>query len=253
MKADTLRNLSLAAILLASASAAHAQGGAAAAQKAGAQEGDAKRSVQKFSQGGVEVELSIEPAAQDSAQEKSCREAFETASLHGDGKSEVATPLRLRASEAGTYAAEASLPRRRAYDLLFKLDSPAVTHCFEVKPPERPVMLRVEYLTQERALRAGQDFVVRFRLEHVETKRPVAGLSGARVLFFLSPGVWQKRDFARHTGEGVYEITVKPPQSGVYMLFVESASQGVRFRDLPHMTLQVTADPPAQGNAESNK
>jgi hypothetical protein len=54
----------------------------------------------------------------------------------------------------------------------------------------------------------------------------------------LSSGVWQKRDFAQSVGDGVYELDIKVPQTGLYLVFVESRSQGVSFRQLPYMTLQ---------------
>ena len=58
-----------------------------------------------------------------------------------------------------------------------------------------------------------------------------------RVLTFLSPGVWQRRDLAKSVGHGVYELRIKVPQTGVYMLFVESSSMGVRYVDLPYLML----------------
>ena len=71
-----------------------------------------------------------------------------------------------------------------------------------------------------------------------------------RVLFFLSPGIWQKRDFARSVGGGVYELAVTPPQEGVYMVFVESRSQGMSYRQSPYLTLQATAAPPPAGSSQ---
>ena len=62
-----------------------------------------------------------------------------------------------------------------------------------------------------------------------------------RVLTLLSSGTWQKRDFARSIGDGVYELDIKVPQSGLYFVFVESRSQGVNFRQLPYLTLQTVA------------
>ena len=63
-------------------------------------------------------------------------------------------------------------------------------------------------------------------------------LKDVRVLTFLSSATWQKRDFARPAGDGVYELDIKVPQTGLYFVFVESKSQGVSFRQLPHLTLQ---------------
>jgi len=58
------------------------------------------------------------------------------------------------------------------------------------------------------------------------------------VLTFLAPGTWQRRDIATSVGDGIYEINLNVPETGVYMVFVESGSMGVRYRDLPPLTLE---------------
>jgi hypothetical protein len=65
-------------------------------------------------------------------------------------------------------------------------------------------------------------------------------LKDVRVLTFLSPGVWQRRDIATSIGNGVYEIKINVPEAGVYMLFVESPSMGVRYSDLPYLMLHAS-------------
>jgi hypothetical protein len=62
-------------------------------------------------------------------------------------------------------------------------------------------------------------------------------LTDVRVLTFLAPGVWQKRDLAKEVSEGLYELTINVPETGVYMIFIESKSQSINFRDLPYLTL----------------
>ena len=59
-----------------------------------------------------------------------------------------------------------------------------------------------------------------------------------RVLTFLAPGTWQRRDIAKSLGNGEYEVNLNVPETGVYMVFVESGSMGVNYRDLPHLMLQ---------------
>ena len=60
------------------------------------------------------------------------------------------------------------------------------------------------------------------------------------MLTFLSPGIWQRRDFAQSAGDGVYELKLNVPQPGYYTIFVESRSRGVQFRQLPYLMLQAT-------------
>jgi hypothetical protein len=153
----------------------------------------------------------------------------------------------LREVRTGVYEAVARLPRGGTYDVALLLDSPRIAHCFEAQAAEDPavrreraVALRVEYLDREKPLRAGGDYRLRFRLFDTATNKPKDGLKDVNVLTFLAPGVWQRRDFARGVGDGVYELSINVPQAGVYMIFVESKSQNVSFRQLPHLTLQAT-------------
>ncbi|HEU4597468.1 MAG TPA: YncE family protein [Pyrinomonadaceae bacterium] len=162
----------------------------------------------------------------------------------------------LREESRGVYTTNVKLPRSGAYDVSFLLDSPRIVHCFEAeaKPnpavkTERRAALRVEYLNAGRQLRVGEPYKLRFKLTDAATKEPKADLKDVRVLFFLTPGTWQKRDFAKPVGEGVYELEIKAPEDGVYMIFVESASQGVSFRQLPYLTLEASTAAPAPSAA----
>ncbi|HWS87941.1 MAG TPA: cytochrome D1 domain-containing protein [Pyrinomonadaceae bacterium] len=155
----------------------------------------------------------------------------------------------LREESLGVYATTARLPKEGVYDISFLLGSPRVVHCFEAtaKPdpnaePERKPSLSVEYLNKGTLPRAGESYKIQFKLTDPATGRPVEGLKDVRVLFFLSPGIWQKRDIAASVGGGVYELEVNVPQDGVYMVFVESRSRGVGFRQLPHLTLTTAAN-----------
>ena len=154
----------------------------------------------------------------------------------------------LREVKTGTYERVTRLPKSGTYDVAVLLDSPRVTHCFETSAAENPAALReratplsVEYLDKERPLRAGQDYKLRFSLKDAATGGPADGLKDVRVLVFLSPGIWQNRAFAAHAGGGVYELTLNVPQPGLYMIFVESQSRGVSFRQLPYLMLRATA------------
>ena len=156
----------------------------------------------------------------------------------------------LREVTSGVYAATTKLPKRGIYDVAFLLDSPRITHCFqaEAKPnpdvrPEKQVAFRIEYLNKEKQMSVGENYKLRFKLIDNSTLKPLSNLKDVRVLTFLSSATWQKRDFARSVGDGVYELDVTVPQTGLYFLFVESRSQGVSFRQLPYLTLQAAAAP----------
>jgi YVTN family beta-propeller protein len=156
----------------------------------------------------------------------------------------------LREVKSGTFETVTKLPRGGAYDVAFLLDSPRVTHCFDASAAanpavvrERPVTLAVEYLDRERTLAVGEDFKLRLRLTDKATGKPVDGLKDVQVLTFLSPGVWQNRAYARGAGGGVYELNINVPEPGLYMVFVQSRSSGVAFRQLPYLTLNAVRKP----------
>ena len=150
----------------------------------------------------------------------------------------------LREVQPGVYQTTIKLPAAGIYDVSFLLDSPRIAHCFETAAKPNPavkheaeVALQIEYLNKERELRVGTSYKLRFRLVEPATGQPKDGLKDVQVLLFLSPGIWQWRDFARPSGAGTYELDLNVPESGLYMVFVESRSMGVVYRQLEHMTL----------------
>lgn len=150
----------------------------------------------------------------------------------------------LREVETGLYATTVKLPTHGIYDVAFLLDSPRIAHCFEAeaKPNpavkhEREVAVRIEYLSRASELRAGENYKLRFRLSETATGKPKDGLKDVNVLLFVASGLWQRREFAKPVGEGVYELDLNLPEPGPYMVFVGSRSLGVAFRQLPHLTL----------------
>jgi len=164
----------------------------------------------------------------------------------------------LREVKSVTYETFARLPKSGTYDVAFVLDSPRVTHCFEataaVNPAvkqEREVPLGVEYLDRAKPLRVGEEYTLRFRLTETASGKPAEALKDVQVLTFLSPGLWQKREWAQAVGGGVYELKLTVPQTGVYMFFVASRTAGVEFRQLPYLTLRAEQTAaPAQAKTE---
>jgi YVTN family beta-propeller protein len=163
----------------------------------------------------------------------------------------------LREARTGTYETVVRLPKSGQYDVAFLLDSPRITNCFAAEAAfnpaiahEREVPLRVEYLDRGKPLRVGGDYKLRFRLTETATGKPKDGLADVNVMMYLAPGLWQKRAFAQPVGAGVYELKIDVPQSGVYIFYIESRSQGVEFRQLPNLMLEapeVTAEAAPSG------
>ena len=153
----------------------------------------------------------------------------------------------LREIKPGVYTTTIKLPASGRYDVAFLNDSPRIAHCFNLNAETNPslkeeklVALSIEHQVKERKVAVGQEFTFRFKLIETATGNPKSDLKDVRVLTFLSPGVWQRRDIAKPVGDGVYELKINVPESGVYMLFVESSSMGIRYTDLPYLMLQAT-------------
>jgi len=151
----------------------------------------------------------------------------------------------LRETTPGVYSTTVKLPHSGRYDVAFLTDSPRIAHCFETTAEVNPrlkederVALRLEHEIKERELPVGQSFPLRFKLIDTRTNKGKDDIKDVRVLTFLSPGTWQRRDIAKSLGNGEYEVDVNVPQTGSYMVFVESASLGVRYQDLPYLMLQ---------------
>jgi YVTN family beta-propeller protein len=166
----------------------------------------------------------------------------------------------LREVSSGVYSTTTRLPKSGIYDVAFLLDSPRVTHCFSAEakpdpnvPREKQVAIRIEYLNKDQQLRVDENYKLRFKVVETMTLKAKSDLKDLRVLTMLASGIWQKRDFARSAGDGVYELDIKVPQTGSYFIFVESRSQGVSFRQLPSLTLQAAASSAATTPAKEGK
>jgi hypothetical protein len=151
----------------------------------------------------------------------------------------------LREARTGTYETVVRLPKSGQYDVAFLLDSPRIANCFAAAAAFNPaiaheheVPLRVEYLDRGKTLRVGGDYKLRFRLTETATGKTKDGLTDVNVMMYLAPGLWQKRAFAQSVGGGVYELKIDVPQSGVYIFYIESRSQGIEFRQLPNLMLE---------------
>lgn len=166
----------------------------------------------------------------------------------------------LRETSPGVYSAMVKFPASGMYDVAFLADAPRIAHCFEAAAeanpllkPERQIALRLEPQLKEMKLPVGQNSPLRFKLIETATNKPKDDLKDVRVLTYS--GAWQRRDIAKSIGGGVYEISLNVPEPGAYTVFVESFSMGVRFQDLPQMTLQATEEKtvPASGQLDAGR
>jgi YVTN family beta-propeller protein len=152
----------------------------------------------------------------------------------------------LREREPGEYSTLVKFPRSGKYDVAFLLDSPRVLHCFSAEAKSNPELakkrrqapLRVESLLADKRIKVGEKLRLRFKLTDPATNEPKAGLRDVRVLTFLAPGTWQKRQWAESVGDGVYESEITAPEAGVYYVFFECPSLKVSYDQMQHLVLQ---------------
>jgi YVTN family beta-propeller protein len=158
----------------------------------------------------------------------------------------------LREVRPGVYETTAQMTEAGDYELALFIDSPKLVHCFPLKLAANPTLaaarkvpLGVEVLTPKGTLTTGDDVAVQLKITDPETKAPRTGLKDVRVLTFLSPGIWQQRHWAKEAANGLYEIHFKPPEAGIYFIFVEVASAGLQVQKSPFVALTVEAPKPA--------
>jgi YVTN family beta-propeller protein len=150
----------------------------------------------------------------------------------------------LREVAPGTYATTVLLPHSGAFDVAFLLDSPKVVHCFELSVQPNPALkkpqklaMKVEPVPQDAGLRVGETYRLRFKVTDPETGQPIAALKDVMVLTFLAPGVWQKRQWAKPLGDGLYQVEFVVPQPGAYYIFWECPSLGISYNQIPPLIM----------------
>jgi YVTN family beta-propeller protein len=153
----------------------------------------------------------------------------------------------LRETAPGTYTTTVRLPTRGHYDVPLLLDSPRLVNCFDFEihentasRKENSVSIKVEPLAIPDKIKVGETYNLRFRVLDVATGQPEKALDDLTVLVFLAPGIWQQRMQAKVLGSGIYQMSFVPPEPGVYYVFVECPSLGIRFAQLPAMNLEAT-------------
>ena len=150
----------------------------------------------------------------------------------------------LRERLPGIYETHARLGPAGDFNLAFLLDTPRITHFFDVKVnpnPERSkqaaVGVTITLVDGEPRATARRPTPVRFRLTDRKSNAPTVGLNDVSVLAF-SPGGWQRRYLAKSSEPGVYAVEVTPPRPGAYYLYLEAPSAGVALNHHWFLTLE---------------
>lgn len=134
----------------------------------------------------------------------------------------------LRERRPGTYLSMARLPEAGAYKIVMFINSPRVVDCldFSIAPnPENAASAppRIEPVSTQNRVEPGKQIRMSFKITDSATGKPITGLKDVLALTF-AVGVWQDRQLVEHVGEGVYSLTVTPPQPAVYNVYLSCGS-----------------------------
>jgi hypothetical protein len=168
----------------------------------------------------------------------------------------------LKERSPGTYETTATLPRAGRFEVAFFLDTPRLVHCFDLEvaapaaPPgipgaPTPRQVKIEPLFDAlpgKRLAAGRPVSLRLRLTDRATGQPIAGTADLQVLLLPTGGNWNLRRTATPVATaataasgagaaGLYEVTLHVPTPGLYYLYVESPSLGLKLQDTPPWSL----------------
>jgi YVTN family beta-propeller protein len=140
----------------------------------------------------------------------------------------------LRETSPGTYTANATMPAAGTYDVAIFVDAPRVITCSRVvvaPNPERNAArtpLLIEHLTKRKEIAVGAPVNLEFRLSDGKTHEPARALADAGVLIVQASGSWSQRQKLVAAGDGRYNTRFTPPAEGVYYVYVECPSYGLR-------------------------
>ncbi|HXH41184.1 MAG TPA: hypothetical protein VNN08_21335 [Thermoanaerobaculia bacterium] len=139
----------------------------------------------------------------------------------------------LHQTSPGTFTANATLPRAGAYDVALFVDAPRVITCFRLVVAENPEHnsrppLLVEHLTTRKEVAVGAPARIEVRLSDGKTRQPARALADAGVLIVQASGSWSQRQKLVAAGDGRYAAVFTPPAQGVYYVYVECPSVGLR-------------------------
>jgi hypothetical protein len=65
------------------------------------------------------------------------------------------------------------------------------------------------------------------------------GLGDVQILALKAPGTWHRRQWAEERGDGVYTVSLVPPEAGVYYAFVGCESRGLGLQEGGYVVVHV--------------
>ena len=157
----------------------------------------------------------------------------------------------------GVYETVAKLGKPGLYDVIFFLDSPKIVDGFELAVAPNPKLeaernapkVVIAPLVPTMPAKGDETATFKFRVTDKQTNEPVTGLRDM-VIVIMAPGNWHERQIAKEEGDGVYSVTVAPPQAGVYYAHAQCLSLNVQFGSPHYPVLRIA---PASSDSAAAK
>jgi YVTN family beta-propeller protein len=161
-------------------------------------------------------------------------------------------------STPGVYDTVAKLGKPGIYDVIFFLDSPKIVDGFELTVAPNPKLeaerngpkVVIAPLVPTMPTKGGTTATFKFRVTDKQTNEPVTGLRDM-VIVIMAPGNWHERQVAKEEGDGVYGVTVTPPEAGVYYAHAQCPSLNVQFGNPHYPVLRIA--PASSASAAAKK
>jgi DNA-binding beta-propeller fold protein YncE len=152
----------------------------------------------------------------------------------------------LQEKTPGAFVANTTLPAAGKYDVAVFVNAPRAIGCFRVDVAENPnlpnrrprIPLRVEHLTPPHTIPVGQRTAIEVRLTDIESRKPATTLPDAGMLIVQADGTWSDRQPLAGGKDGRYSGGFTAPVAGVYYVYVEAPSVGLRASNPQFLVLR---------------
>jgi YVTN family beta-propeller protein len=160
----------------------------------------------------------------------------------------------------GVYETVAKVGKAGVYDVIFFLDSPKIVDGFELTVAPNPKLeadanapkVVIAPLVPTMPAAGEQTATFKFRVTDKKTGQPITGLRDL-VIMVMTPGNWHERQVAKEEGDGVYSVTVTPPQAGIYYAHAECLSLNVHFGSPHYPVLRIAPASSVSPKAKKNE
>jgi YVTN family beta-propeller protein len=174
-------------------------------------------------------------------------------SMDGYGKtpkSAMVLDRSIHETSPGIYSIGVKLPKAASYDVPVFVDSPSISHCFNVAVEPNPLLKKrpevavaLHSMNHDLQAHPGEPIQVSFRLLDAATQNPRDGLQDVEITVLLAEGLRQQHLEAESVGDGVYRFTFTPAREGVYYAMVHIPSLKVKANQLPYIMVRALSQP----------